>query len=238
MSKSNDTEEQQQIQAVSVSQAAGDSLRRMAQHHGVVTAFYPVSPRPSLDTPCKRVSQVVQRAPLRRIQQIVSGVSSLMETPLRQVYSPLDWSQALLLAMAVGTLVGGSLWAAADERAAVDKQRKAPDGADDGGSAGDATEPLAPAALRQVPQLLSLAVDAYNQRNRCAAMPAAVLTAPGVLKDCQTGCVTYGGIFRSRTASHRGCGAAHPRSGAAAVRWRRLPASLSRSPAAAARMRM
>jgi hypothetical protein len=43
MSKANDTGEQQQVQAVSVSQAAGESLRRMAQHHGAVTAFYPVS---------------------------------------------------------------------------------------------------------------------------------------------------------------------------------------------------
>lgn len=43
MSQGNNTGEQQQVQAVSVSQAAGDALRRMAQHHGVVTAFYPVS---------------------------------------------------------------------------------------------------------------------------------------------------------------------------------------------------
>jgi hypothetical protein len=85
------------------------------------------------------------------------------------VYSPLDWSQALLLAMAVCTLVGGSLWAAADERAAVDKQRKVPDSPACGGSTGDATEPLAPAALRQVPRLVSLSVDACNQRT--SALP-------------------------------------------------------------------
>jgi hypothetical protein len=61
MSKANDTGEQQQVQAVSVSQAAGESLRRMAQHHGVVTAFYPVSLRRPEDTPCKHVSQSIQR---------------------------------------------------------------------------------------------------------------------------------------------------------------------------------
>jgi Flp pilus assembly protein TadD len=61
MSKSNDTEEQQQVQAVSVSQAAGESLRRMAQHHGVVTAFYPVSLRPPEDMSCEHVSQAIQR---------------------------------------------------------------------------------------------------------------------------------------------------------------------------------
>ena len=90
------------------------------------------------------------------------------------MYSPLDWSQALLLAMAVGTLVGGSLWAATDERDAADKQRKAPDSAVGGGSTGDATEPPAPAALRQVPWLLRYSVDACNQGNRCSARPAAV----------------------------------------------------------------
>jgi hypothetical protein len=91
------------------------------------------------------------------------------------VYSPLDWSQALLLAMAVGTLVGGSLWAAADEQAVVDKQRKAPDSADGGSSTGDVTEPLAPAALRQVPQLRRLFVDAWQPEKplRCHASSCA-----------------------------------------------------------------
>ena len=60
MSKSNDTGEQQQVQAVSVSQAAGDSLRHMAQHHGVVTAFYPVSLCLSEDMPYKHVSNTIQ----------------------------------------------------------------------------------------------------------------------------------------------------------------------------------
>jgi hypothetical protein len=70
--------------------------------------------------------------------------------PAWQVYSPLDWSQLLLLVMAVCTLVGGSLWAAADEQAAVDKQRKAPEAIDSTCAAGNTSEPLAPAALRQV----------------------------------------------------------------------------------------
>lgn len=47
MSKDNTTEGQQQVQAVSVSPAAGEALRRLARQHGVVTAFFPVSARPN-----------------------------------------------------------------------------------------------------------------------------------------------------------------------------------------------
>jgi hypothetical protein len=43
MSKANSTEGQQQVQAVSVSQAAGAALQHVAEQQGVVTAFYPVS---------------------------------------------------------------------------------------------------------------------------------------------------------------------------------------------------
>lgn len=82
-----------------------------------------------------------------------------------QVYSPLDWSQALLLLMAVGTLVGGSLWAAADEAAARACQRKAPLDASE--TAADASEPLAPAPPRQVGTLFVVLFLCSRQACAC-----------------------------------------------------------------------
>lgn len=75
--------------------------------------------------------------------------------------------------------MGGSLWAASDEQAAYNRQRKAPHASGSVSEAADASEPLAAAALRQVPivsnfRLLHLAVSGvlHAAALRCATLAA------------------------------------------------------------------